>query len=401
MDIDDDELFAAALEMNIDELANECAPSSTPAKIATIVYDSPRTPTSAKSEDFLKQFSASSTPTNRKGQSFAVTSAEKKKARAETFKDKNELRYSWLLDIKDSDGRPVDHPDYDPRTLFVPSNAWRNFTPFEKQFWEIKSTHWDTVVFFKKGKFYELYEKDADIGHQQFDLKLTDRVNMRMVGVPESSFDHWAAQFIAKGYKVAKVEQMENAVAKNMRDRESNRKEEKIIRRELTSVLTAGTLVDAGLLTKDMATYCMAIKEEVVADHLPPSFGVCFVDTATAEFSMCSFTDDQNRTKLETLITQIKPVELVLEKGMPSKPTMRLLKTNLDRPQFNFLVRDKEFWDETVTIDELRRGAYFKDANGTDDDGHKNWPAAIIATARQPLAISALGGLVSYLRSVS
>lgn len=55
-------------------------------------------------------------------------------------------------------------------------------------------------MFFKKGKFYELYEKDADIGHQEFDLKLTDRVNMRMVGVPEMSFDMWAAQFVARGY---------------------------------------------------------------------------------------------------------------------------------------------------------------------------------------------------------
>jgi DNA mismatch repair protein MSH6 len=58
----------------------------------------------------------------------------------------------------------------------------------------------DQIVFFKKGKFYELYEKDADIGHQEFDLKLTDRVNMRMVGVPEMSFDMWAAQFVARGY---------------------------------------------------------------------------------------------------------------------------------------------------------------------------------------------------------
>lgn len=46
----------------------------------------------------------------------------------------------------------------------------------------------------------ELYENDADIGHQQFDLKLTDRVNMRMVGVPESSFGFWASKFVAKGY---------------------------------------------------------------------------------------------------------------------------------------------------------------------------------------------------------
>jgi len=63
-------------------------------------------------------------------------------------------RYSWLENIRDADGNPVGHPDYDPRTLYIPPAAWSKFTAFEKQFWEIKSKHWDTVVFFKKGKFY-------------------------------------------------------------------------------------------------------------------------------------------------------------------------------------------------------------------------------------------------------
>lgn len=108
------------------------------------------------------------------------------------------------------------------------------------------------IYSFNQGKFFELFENDADIGHQHFDLKMVDRVNMRMVGVPESSFHHWASQFIAKGYKVAKgthysscladlihiVEQLENAVGKSIREKQSTSKEDKIIRRELTSVLT-------------------------------------------------------------------------------------------------------------------------------------------------------------------
>lgn len=235
-------------------------------------------------------------------------------------------------------------PDYDPRTLHVPSTAWKGFTPFEKQFWEIKSKHWDKVVFFKKGKFYELYEKDADIGHQQFDLKLTDRVNMRytkipnifsMVGVPESSFDHWASQFIAKGYKVAKVEQLENAIGKQIRDRESNKKEEKIIRRELSSVLTAGTLIDGGLLTNDLSSFCMAIKE---TQENPPNFGICFVDASTAEFNFASFTDDADRTRLETLLVQINPKEVILEKGNVSKTTLRLIRNCLSEAQITYIV---------------------------------------------------------------
>ncbi len=81
----------------------------------------------------------------------------------------------------------------------------------------------------------------------------------------------------AKNYKVAKVEQMENATGKSIRERESNKKKENIIRRELTSILTAGTLVDGGLLVNDLSTYCMAIKEQLVGERGQVHFGVCFV----------------------------------------------------------------------------------------------------------------------------
>ena len=139
-----------------------------------------------------------------------------KKQKAHVTEPEN--RYPWLAHILDADRNPTDHPDYDPRTIFIPPMAWSKFSPFEKQYWEIKQKFWDTIVFFKKGKFYELYEKDATIGHQLFDLKLTDRVNMRMVGVPEASLDHWANQFVAKGYKIARVDQMETALGKDMRE---------------------------------------------------------------------------------------------------------------------------------------------------------------------------------------
>ncbi|KAI9201827.1 DNA mismatch repair protein msh6 [Polychytrium aggregatum] len=332
-----------------------------------------------------------------------TTPAEKSKMRQEEFKKKNEERFSWLVDIRDKMGRRSDDPEYDARTLFIPASAQAKFTPFEKQFWEIKSEHWDTVVFFKKGKFYELYEKDADIGHQDFDLKLTDRVNMRMVGVPESSFEHWASQFIAKGYKVAKVDQMESAIGKSIREKKEQTrasKEDKIIRRELTSILTCGTLVDGKFLTADMSTYCMSIKESVESEASPPTFGIAFVDTATAEFNICEFADDIERTKFETLLMQIKPKELVLEKGHLSQRSLRLVKNILSSPQLNYLVPDTEFWDSAVTRDELSSDGYFKDGNSMETNTNESWPEALREYQDHNMALSALGGLLFYLRSL-
>jgi DNA mismatch repair protein MSH6 len=289
------------------------------------------------------------------------------------------------------DRNPPGHPDYDPRTLYIPPMAWKKFSAFETQYWEIKQKQWDTIVFFKKGKFYELYENDATVGHQLFDLKLTDRVNMRMVGVPESSLQLWANQFVAKGFKIAQVDQLETALGKDMRERDdkSSKKAEKVIRRELTRVLTAGTLVDGSMLTDDMATYCVAIKESEIDDM--PAFGVAFVDTATSQFHISQFVDDADLTKFETFIAQTRPQELVLEKGGINTKTLRILKNNTGLTTlWNYLKPGKEFWESHITIKELEVESYFSG----------EWPKALERAKEKDLMMSALGALTQHLRSL-
>jgi len=309
-----------------------------------------------------------------------------------------EERYPWLIDIRDMDGHPPGHPDYDPRTIYIPPLAWKNFSPFEKQYWEIKQKFWDTIVFFKKGKFYELYENDATIGHQLFDLKLTDRVNMRMVGVPESSLDYWASQFVAKGYKIARVDQSETALGKEMRERDDkggkSGKEEKVIKRELSCVLTAGTLVDGSMLQDDMSTYCVAIKEAIVNDL--PAFGIAFVDTATGQFFLSEFVDDVDMTKFETFVAQTRPQELLLEKSTVSQKAMRILKNNTSPTTiWNHLKPGKEFWEADITVKELDASEYFVSENG---DNLEAWPQVLREARDKELVMSAFGALLQYLR---
>ncbi|KAI9042656.1 mismatch repair ATPase MSH6 [Aspergillus affinis] len=307
-----------------------------------------------------------------------------------------EQRYAWLAKIRDIDGNPIGHPEYDPRTLYIPPLAWSKFSPFEKQYWEIKQKFWDTVVFFKKGKFYELYENDATVGHQLFDLKLTDRVNMRMVGVPEMSLDHWANQFVAKGFKIARVDQAESALGKEMRERDGKKggKEDKIIRRELASVLTAGTLVEGSMLQDDMSTYCVAIKEAIINDL--PTFGIAFVDTATGQFFLSEFVDDADMTKFETFVAQTRPQELLLEKSTVSPKALRILKNNTGPTTiWNHLKPGKEFWEADITVKELDASEYFV---SQDEDNIAAWPEALREARNKEFVMSAFGALVQYLR---
>lgn len=118
---------------------------------------------------------------------------------------------------------------------------------------------------------------------------------MAMVGVPESSFDFWAAkvrtffvdcahgielvriltyryacQFLAQGYKVGRVDQSETALGAEIRNKDAKAAGGKgkakpgggkeIVRRELKSVLTSGTIVDGTMLTDDMSNHCVAVK---------------------------------------------------------------------------------------------------------------------------------------------
>lgn len=324
---------------------------------------------------------------------------KKRKEKAHTSEP--DQRYPWLATITDIDRNPPGHPDYDPRTVYIPPLAWANFSPFEKQYWEIKQKFWDTIVFFKKGKFYELYENDATIGHQLFDLKLTDRVNMRMVGVPEMSLDLWANQFVAKGYKIARVDQQESALGKEMRERDGKKsgkaaKEDKIIRRELACVLTSGTLVDGAMLQDDMSTFCVSIKESEQDGQ--PAFGISFVDTATGQFFLSEFVDDADMTKFETFIAQTRPQELLLEKSCLSVGAMRILKNSTGPTTlWNYLKPGKEFWTADITCRELDASRYFTSGG---DSSVEAWPKALQDGRDKELLMSSFGALVQYLRTL-
>lgn len=72
-----------------------------------------------------------------------------------------------------------------------------------KQYWKIKSDNFDKVIFFKLGKFYELFYEDALIGNQLLDLKW---MGTKMhVGFPERSLDRYTQELVKHGYKVVVV----------------------------------------------------------------------------------------------------------------------------------------------------------------------------------------------------
>ncbi|KAJ3556566.1 hypothetical protein NM688_g1958 [Phlebia brevispora] len=352
------------------------------------------------------------------GSNLFLTKAEVRAQKQKDEKKSTEEPFNFLLDVRDKDGVRPGEPGYDPRTLYVPPKAWKTFTPFEKQFWEIKQNHFDTVLFFQKGKFLELYEDDARIGHQEFDLKLTSRVKMSMVGVPEQNFNFWAAKFLAKGYKVGRVDQAETALGAEMRvaaDKDKGKGKlsaeakasDKIVRRVLNKVYTNGTLVDEALLTDDQAGHCVAIREDGEEDPKTgkQKFGICVLDSSTSEFNLSAFEDDVCRTKLETLMRQLRPKEIVFTKGNLSVSTSRLLKAVLPSQCLWTSLRDCEGLSYEKTIRELKVLYPSADADEDTTDNAFGLSSAVPEAIRSMLmyhgAVEALGSMIWYLRTLN
>eukprot|EP01103_Thecamoeba_quadrilineata_P009526 TRINITY_DN1929_c0_g1_i2.p1 TRINITY_DN1929_c0_g1~~TRINITY_DN1929_c0_g1_i2.p1 ORF type:complete len:902 (+),score=157.60 TRINITY_DN1929_c0_g1_i2:326-2707(+) len=299
--------------------------------------------------------------------------------------------YRFLQDIRDKNEKKPDDPEYDPRTLLIPDPILLRMTGFERQFWMIKQQHYDTIVFFKKGKFYEMFEQDADIAHREFDLKVTDRVNMRMAGFPESAYENMASLFLSKGYKITRVEQTENRFDLKKRKSTINtkKKTDDVIRREVVQILTPGTIVDSSILGDSSASYLLSINEDWNINRI----GFCFVDTAVGEFTIGTLDDDEQRNKLETLIYQIRPKELLQQTKNLSASTLRLFRKV--GGQLSWIVTnqpEKESWDYSTVLEKLSHPPYFKSSG--------EWPEVLQHPESIKEGVSALGSVLAYLQGL-
>ena len=101
-----------------------------------------------------------------------------------------------------------------------------DYSPMMKQYFEVKEKYPNTLLFFRLGDFYEMFFNDAKIASRELELTLTGRdcgqeERAPMCGVPFHSAETYIARLVAKGYKVAICEQMEDpALAKGIVKRE-------------------------------------------------------------------------------------------------------------------------------------------------------------------------------------
>lgn len=136
-----------------------------------------------------------------------------------------------------------------------------------RQWWELKSDNFDTVLFFKVGKFYELYHMDAEVGVSQLGFTYM-RGEFAHSGFPEQSFNRMSTSLVQCGYKVARVEQTETPDMMQQRVKHMTRpsKYDKVVNREVCQVVNLGTQVfgqQVEISNEYQPNYMLAVAEKV------------------------------------------------------------------------------------------------------------------------------------------
>jgi DNA mismatch repair protein MutS len=149
-----------------------------------------------------------------------------------------------------------------------------SLTPMMKQYHAMRrSLPADVLLFFRLGDFYEMFFEDAKVAAGILNVALTRRNDMPMCGVPYHSAEGYIARLIRHGKRVAIAEQMAEPVPG------------KLVEREITQVISAGTIIDLNMLESRRNNYLAAVFRG------PKALGLAFVDHTTGEFRVAEFAD--------------------------------------------------------------------------------------------------------------
>jgi DNA mismatch repair protein MutS len=180
-------------------------------------------------------------------------------------------------------------------------------TPVMRQYQDLKVQHPDTILFFRIGDFYETFNSDAELVARELDIVLTSRSKsgdnrIPLAGVPHHAVDGYIAKLVGKGYKVAICDQVEDPkTAKG------------IVKREISRIITPGTVIDSSMLPSAAAAYLMAL----CPDAKGHAWGVALLDITTGEFFVSLVENDRNFQNLLSEIARYRPSECIIPSTIP------------------------------------------------------------------------------------
>jgi DNA mismatch repair protein MutS len=193
----------------------------------------------------------------------------------------------------------VAHPASTPESKV---DAADSLTPFMRQWTVAKNEHPGTLLFFRMGDFYELFYDDAITAARELQITLTARDRERaipMCGVPYHAAEGYLQRLLRKGFRIAICEQMEDP-----------KLTKKIVRREVTRVLTPGTALDNNL-DQAQNNFLAAFHEDGTTS------AIALLDLSTGDFRTAEFTGPAGHQQAFDELLKAQPSELLLPVSAP------------------------------------------------------------------------------------
>ena len=192
-------------------------------------------------------------------------------------------------------------------------------SPMMQQYHQAKEACGDALLFFRMGDFYELFHEDAKTASRILGLTLTSREKgenpVPMAGFPHHQLEQYLVKIIHAGFRAAICDQVENP-----------KKAKGLVKREVTRIVTRGTLTEDALLDANTSNYLAAIVGE------NPT-GIAWVDLSTGRFEACTVEKD----RVESLLAQIAPSECLVQESTKASADFENQEVSLTpRPEWAF-----------------------------------------------------------------
>lgn len=247
------------------------------------------------------------------------------------------------------------------------------FTPMMQQYFKIKESYKDAILFYRLGDFYEMFFDDAKTASRELELVLTGRdcgqaERAPMCGVPFHAAENYIARLVAKGYKVAVCEQTEDpAAAKG------------IVTRDVIRVVTPGTVTESIMLDEEKNNYLASLYFD------EKSAGMCFADVSTGEVFVSEITGTFVTDEIINELARFAPAELITNQAVADNKVLRA-----------FIGRKTDILISILSDEKFDAGASEKTV--TEHFGKKTDELGI---GDMTYGVAALGSALSYLYSTA
>lgn len=175
----------------------------------------------------------------------------------------------------------------------------KNLTPMMEQYLRAKEQHKDALLFFRLGDFFEMFFEDARTAATELGLTMTHRQSTPMCGVPAHAIETYLQKLVAKGYRVAIVDQVGDPKAKGLTER------------ELTKIVTPGTILTDDLLADAGNNYIALICDT------PDEIALAAADVSTGEIFYCLYEGKDRVQNLCDELYRLSPHEILTAENLP------------------------------------------------------------------------------------